>query len=312
MTKLFSWQLLFIFLVACTAAEPPPVVVTVLPARELPPATPTAIATLTPVPSATPEVTETAVPTLTPTAQATETAVLLSNPTTAQFEVPATAMRLETGFFVAAGQQIRVRYENGRWRAGPANTWPPVGPTGDLQVPRKPTLPIPNAAIMSLVGGIGNETLLIGRGHTWVSQADGTLWLSANDDGFHDNDGLLLVEVTLLKTAGLSPIETVNRYWDHVSNRAYLLAWEMLSPRFQQENHPEGFGDYVEGFRALEICEARTNDGSLIQSGEVTATVSAQLELQARADCVLSQTNLNFDLVFDANRGHWVIDVVYR
>ena len=161
--------------------------------------------TRSPTPSFTP--TGTATPTPTPSATPTHTAAP-SWWTSARFNlmVHATQARNNTGLKVLRGQRVIVEYLGGSWRAGPSPTWPLVGPEGDRQVRSKHTFPVANAQLMSLVAGIDDDSpFLVGERIDFESTAAGNLWLGANDDQFADNDGQILVGITVLSLSGSAP-----------------------------------------------------------------------------------------------------------
>jgi hypothetical protein len=106
--------------------------------------------------------------------------------------------RTMTGIYMTSGQTVLIEYLEGSWRAGPLPTWPFVGPEGDAQVPEKSSFPVPDAWLMSLIGGISRDMpIYIGRSYQFTSQVSGELWLGANDDIFTDNVGSLTVRITI-------------------------------------------------------------------------------------------------------------------
>jgi hypothetical protein len=159
-------------------------------------------------PTETPTPTETAVPptdTPTPTSTSTPTSTPTPSPTgppviaqAAEFTVPATQSRTETGLQIEAGQNVTIEYLSGNWRPGPLPTWPLVGPNGDPQVASKATFPVPDAPVASLVVGVGSQSpQLVGEHLQFQSETAGQLWLGANDDNFTDNAGSLLIRVVV-------------------------------------------------------------------------------------------------------------------
>jgi hypothetical protein len=105
-----------------------------------------------------------------------------------------------TGIEVKQGQTVVIEFIEGKWRAGPLPTWPFYGPSGDTQVPSKETFPIQTKPIMGLVGYIGETSpFWIGAQIEFISSSNGELILGANDDSFDDNDGYLIVRVTVTK-----------------------------------------------------------------------------------------------------------------
>ena len=101
------------------------------------------------------------------------------------------------GIMIQAGQTITITYLSGEWRAGALPTWPYHGPAGDPQTPSKGTFPLQNAAIMSLIVGVGGQApVYVGNQITLRTAIEGELWLGANDDYYSDNVGALEVRIT--------------------------------------------------------------------------------------------------------------------
>ena len=114
------------------------------------------------------------------------------------FLVAATRERNETGFDVLPGQTVYIAYKEGQWQAGPSPSWSLVGPEGDPKVLSKSSFPVPGAAIASLIAGIDDAPpFFVGRGSSFVADTAGNLWLAANDDGYGDNQGNILVNIQL-------------------------------------------------------------------------------------------------------------------
>lgn len=166
--------------------------------------TPTAMPTEIPAPptdsapSSTPV--ETTIPsTSTPTERSsTATPAPTATQVSRQVTVESTEARNETGIQIAAGQRVIIEYVSGSWRASTRPEWPFVGPSGDPQVTSKETFPVPDVMIMSLIGGIGDgPAFVIGSRIEFESTQNGLLWLGANDDNFADNEGRLIVQVTV-------------------------------------------------------------------------------------------------------------------
>ena len=117
--------------------------------------------------------------------------------------VSATATRTRTGLTIGAGQSVVIEVTGGGWRAGAGAAWPSVGGAGDPQVVSKAVFPLPDRAIMTLIGGIGDSApFAIGDRLVFTADAPGELWLGPNDDNPADNDGELRVRVTLNVATG--------------------------------------------------------------------------------------------------------------
>jgi hypothetical protein len=120
-----------------------------------------------------------------------------------EFVVEGTESRNDTGIITRPGQLLVIEYVTGSWQAGPSSTWSLVGPEGDPQVPGKSTFPVPNANVMSLIGGFGDGTpFVVGEAMILQSPANEPLWLGANDDAFSDNSGALTVWITVGDSVG--------------------------------------------------------------------------------------------------------------
>lgn len=157
---------------------------------EIPVVKETATATAPPSPTAT--------VTATPTVSPSPTMSPSPTPAAGEFIIDATAPRTFTGIQVAAGQTVTVEFLSGEWRAGPAPTWPMVGPNGDAQVPSKPAFPSPLSPVMTLIAGVGaGRAVPVGTGATFTSDVAGELWLGPNDDDPTDNAGEMRVRVRL-------------------------------------------------------------------------------------------------------------------
>jgi serine/threonine-protein kinase len=123
------------------------------------------------------------------------------------FLVDSTQGQNDTGFYVLPGQTVSITYKEGQWQAGPSSSWPLVGPEGDPQVLSKSSFPVPSAAIASLIAGIDDALpFFVGSGRSFVADSAGNLWLAANDDGYGDNQGNMLVNIQL----GPLPEETAD------------------------------------------------------------------------------------------------------
>lgn len=119
-----------------------------------------------------------------------------------EFVVEGTEERNDTGIMTRPGQVVVIEYVTGLWQAGPSPTWPLVGPEGDPQIPDKSTFLVPDANVMSLIGGFGDGTpFVIGEARILQSPANERLWLAANDDDFSDNSGALTVWIMVDEAA---------------------------------------------------------------------------------------------------------------
>ncbi|MCA9891681.1 MAG: SUMF1/EgtB/PvdO family nonheme iron enzyme [Anaerolineae bacterium] len=144
-----------------------------------------------------------------PPASAIEVAVI---------NVDATLLRNDTGITVQPGDQVYVEAISGQWRAGTVTVWPNSGATGDPQARGNPAYHVPNANVMTLVGGLGTRSpFAIGERYSFVSQTTDRLWLAANDDGFADNAGSLRVKVVVVRNGNMLTQEPQVLYLENES-----------------------------------------------------------------------------------------------
>lgn len=222
--------------------------------------TPTAVpatstVTATSIPTATPTATTTTTLTPSPTGTATPTATAESSEATTAVTVtvPATISRTNTGVIVEVEQEVSIEYVDGSWRAGPPPTWPLVGPEGDPQVASKVTFPNPEAPIVSLVAGVGESSVLaVGNELQFTAETSGELWLGPNDDDVSDNEGQLVVQVSLPGAEDATASSTEPRFFNiffcpepcHVDggNAATTLASSrtVIYVHWEYENVPPG------------------------------------------------------------------------
>jgi hypothetical protein len=162
--------------------------------------TPTPAATGIPLPTKTPTALPTPATLPSPTASATALpeVTAVAGSLSVAIEISATEPQFATNLFLSQGQQVTIEYLSGSWRTGAASVWPLVGPRGDLQVASKSTFPVPNAPLMTLIAGVGNERpFAIYEQLTFTAVTSGQLWLAANDDIYEDNAGSLTVRITV-------------------------------------------------------------------------------------------------------------------
>ena len=102
----------------------------------------------------------------------------------------------DTGVNVRVDDKVEVKYVSGIWSINPP--WGYVKPEGHSLSPH-PLNPIPDAQPGELIGRIGQSLFRIGRQVEFTSQSEGHLYLRMNDDILTDNDGQLLVQITVRK-----------------------------------------------------------------------------------------------------------------
>ncbi len=99
---------------------------------------------------------------------------------------------------LSEGQTVTVEVLEGGWRAGPAPVWPAVGAEGDAQTPQKASFPVPSAALMTLIGGVGDSApFVVQPGRPFRAPQAGTFWLGPNDDDTSDNEGMLQIALSV-------------------------------------------------------------------------------------------------------------------
>jgi len=100
----------------------------------------------------------------------------------------------DTGVTVRVNDNVEVKYVSGTWSIHPP--WGYVEAEGHSLSPYY-TYPIPEAQPGELIGKIGQSLFRIGRQVELASQSEGNLHLRINDDVTEDNDGVLLVQITV-------------------------------------------------------------------------------------------------------------------
>ena len=109
-----------------------------------------------------------------------------------------------TGVVVKEGMRLKIEVINGRWTRWKDTESYNTGQGGEYTcaevIPADQCAePLPDFPAGGLIGQIGNQVFGVGRDSTVVARQKGVLRLRINDgdDGLHDNDGQLTVEVTV-------------------------------------------------------------------------------------------------------------------
>ena len=100
----------------------------------------------------------------------------------------------DTGVTLQAYDKFEVKHISGTWSINPP--WGYVDPAGHSFAPHPPN-PIPDAQPGELIGKIGQSLFRMGRQGLFLSLDEGRLYLRMNDDNLADNDGVLLIQITV-------------------------------------------------------------------------------------------------------------------
>jgi hypothetical protein len=100
----------------------------------------------------------------------------------------------DTGVTLQAYDKFEVKLISGTWSINPP--WGYVGPAGHSFAPH-PLNPIPDAQPGELIGKIGKSLLRMGRQGLFLTLDEGRLYLRMNDDNLADNDGVLVIQITV-------------------------------------------------------------------------------------------------------------------
>ena len=111
---------------------------------------------------------------------------------------------------------------------------------------------------------------------------------------------------------GPDPVQTVINYVSYfLDPEDYQLAWNLLSPSFQQRNHNGDFENYRtsrENDRINNYCRIETTNGQLINSDSSTATVSIQVIYYMKPDCWSNPYDFVIELIYDNAKQMWLYD----
>lgn len=111
-----------------------------------------------------------------------------------QVEVYANQSWQDTGVAVQVNDTVEIKYISGTWSINPP--WGYVGAAGHSLSPHPPN-PIPAAQPGELIGKLAGLFFRVGRQIEFFARHDGHLYLRINDDGLTDNDGALLIQITV-------------------------------------------------------------------------------------------------------------------
>ena len=105
-----------------------------------------------------------------------------------------------TGLEIREGEVLRMEWFGGMWRGDVGMTncpkHGPAGPTCDAYT-APAGYPLPGVVEDSLVGRIGNEVFSVGEQLRKIARTTGVLYLTINDTGHHDNDGIITMKVSI-------------------------------------------------------------------------------------------------------------------
>lgn len=143
--------------------------------------------------------TPTQTPKPSPTKTISPTKTPANTPTPTAFEVLANHTWQNSGLQVEAGNRIEIQYVSGSWTTY-RGFHPYVGADGNIGLndPKNPNHPVPGAYPGVLIAKIGNGAPEeIGSGATFQACESGALYLQMNDDLMSDNDGSIIVQITV-------------------------------------------------------------------------------------------------------------------
>jgi serine/threonine protein kinase, bacterial len=104
-----------------------------------------------------------------------------------------------------------------------------------------------------------------------------------------------------------SPEKFVQDYYATINEGQYQAAWNLLSPRFQdnQRLHPQGYDSYLNWWRG-QVGSVNVDQVSLVEANAETATVDAQLTYFMK-NGKQAPSSVRFSLLWDADNNQWVI-----
>lgn len=104
------------------------------------------------------------------------------------------------------------------------------------------------------------------------------------------------------------PDTVIVNYWAAVAEGDYQTAWAYLSPKFQQDNHAEGFDAYRQGHEAALYCNLPVSGVQLVSDDGSLARVDAMVRYIRGQGCAIDVTvDFRFTLVYDTEVG-WLLD----
>jgi serine/threonine-protein kinase len=102
-----------------------------------------------------------------------------------------------------------------------------------------------------------------------------------------------------------SPEQAVREYYDLINRQSYAIAWERLSPSFQQARAKHGFnGSYLSWWNEIERVEV--SHASLVSRGADLAKVNAELTYYKKNGDIIPES-LQVFLRWDTSHG-WLFD----
>ena len=127
-----------------------------------------------------------------------------SVPAEHQYQVYANQGWQNPGVYIDKGRELTITVLSGRWTQGKGRAPFNSGEGGDYICANVISYnncvePLPDAPQGELIGQIGNQKFEIGSGSSVTALQTGMLQLRMNDDdnGLYDNDGSLLVQITV-------------------------------------------------------------------------------------------------------------------
>ena len=106
----------------------------------------------------------------------------------------------------------------------------------------------------------------------------------------------------------LSPEDVVTNYWAYVGSENYHLSWSLLSSGFRNRNHHNEIENYIEGYKALHLCNVEANQVSLVSLENDRAFVNATVIYYKGASCQKYSFKFSHELIKEG--GEWKIEHV--
>jgi hypothetical protein len=102
-----------------------------------------------------------------------------------------------TGINLDVGDILNISWLSGQWVGRKGDPYHgPEGPTYDAY-PGGPNYPLPGVVEDSMVGKIGSAVFSVGRQLRFKVREAGSLALTINDIGYHDNDGEITMRIMI-------------------------------------------------------------------------------------------------------------------
>ncbi len=103
-----------------------------------------------------------------------------------------------TGISLSKGERLNIQYVSGQWN-GDGGRFPFHGPAGPIHdaYTAPSHYPLPGEVEDCMVGKVGNHKFKVGETLRMIISAPGTLALTINDVGYHDNSGSIAMRISV-------------------------------------------------------------------------------------------------------------------